>query len=151
MQYKANSPEEYIAAIPEERREPIRKLRDIINKNLPDGFQETMNYGMIGWVVPHELYAPGYHVDPKQPLPFMSIASQKNFIGLYHMGIYGDNTLYNWFTEEYTKQVPTKLDMGKSCVRLKKAEHIPYDLIGDLCKKMTPEKWIGIYESHIKR
>lgn len=151
MQYKVSTPEEYIEAIPEERRAPMEKLRAVINANLPDGFEETISYGMLGWVVPHSLYPGGYHCDPKLPLPFLSIASQKNFIGFYHMAIYADNKLTKWFQEEYAKVVPTKLDMGKSCVRLKKPENIPYELIGELCRKITPETWIRLYESNIKR
>lgn len=151
MNYKASTPDEYIAVIPEERRAPIEKLRNVINQNLPDGFEECISYGMIGWVVPHSKYPAGYHCDPKLPLPFLSIASQKNFIGFYHMGIYADNQLTQWFQEEYAKVVPTKLDMGKSCIRLKKPENIPYDLIGELCSKITPEKWIELYEGNLKR
>lgn len=151
MNYKASTPDEYIAVIPEERRAPIEKLRNVINQNLPDGFEECISYGMIGWVVPHSKYPAGYHCDPKLPLPFLSIASQKNFIGFYHMGIYADNQLTQWFQEEYAKEVPTKLDMGKSCIRLKKPENIPYDLIGELCSKITPEKWIELYEGNLKR
>lgn len=151
MNYKASTPDEYIAVIPEERRAPIENLRNVINQNLPDGFEECISYGMIGWVVPHSKYPAGYHCDPKLPLPFLSIASQKNFIGFYHMGIYADNQLTQWFQEEYAKVVPTKLDMGKSCIRLKKPENIPYDLIGELCTKITPEKWIELYEGNLKR
>ncbi|GGH75002.1 DUF1801 domain-containing protein [Phaeocystidibacter marisrubri] len=151
MQYKVNTPEEYIESIPEERRAPIEKLRAVINENLPSGFEECISYGMIGWVVPHSIYPAGYHCDPKLPLPFLSIASQKNFIGFYHMGIYADHQLTQWFQEEYAKVVPTKLDMGKSCIRLKKPEHIPYDLIGELCTLITPEKWIEVYEGNLKR
>lgn len=151
MQYKVSTPDEYIASIPEERRAPLQKLREVINAHLPKGFQEEISYGMIGWVVPHSTYPAGYHCDPKLPLPFLSIASQKNFIGFYHMGIYADNQLTQWFQEEYSKVVPTKLDMGKSCVRLKKPENIPFDLIGELCEKITPEKWIEIYEANYKR
>lgn len=151
MQYKASSPEEYIDQIPEERREPMRELCRVINENIPAGFEETMNYGMIGWVVPHSMYPDGYHVDPKLPLPFLSIASQKNFIGFYHMGIYADPELSQWFQDEYAQRVPTKLDMGKSCVRLKKVQQLPFDLIGETVQKMTPERWIDLYESNLKR
>lgn len=151
MRYKASNPEDYIAQLPEDRALAISKLREIINATIPDGFEETMSYGMIGWVVPHSLYPGGYHCSPELPLPFLSIASQKNFIAIYHMGMYASPELYQWFTEEYAKVVPTKIDMGKSCVRLKKVDHIPYDLIGELCSKMTPSSWIDLYESQIKR
>lgn len=127
------------------------KLREVINQNIPQDFEEALSYGMPGWVVPHSLYPSGYHCKPEEPLPFLSLASQKNFIGFYHMGIYADNELTQWFQSEYAKVVPTKLDMGKSCVRLKKPEHIPYDLIGELCTKITAKRWIEIYETNIKR
>ena len=150
MQYKANSPEDYIAQIPEDRKGPIQKLRDVINKNLPKGFEETMSYGMIGYVVPHSIYPGGYHCDPKLPLPFMSIASQKNFIAVYHMGVYADQELLDWFTSEYSKHCSRKLDMGKSCIRFKKIEDIPYGLIGELSSKITVDQWVETYESNVK-
>ncbi len=151
MQSTATTPTEYLNSLPEERREAINRLRDEITSNLPDGFNETMSYGMIGYVVPHTVYPPGYHCDPKLPLPFMSLASQKNFVAVYHMGIYADPELMEWFKSEYSKRVKTKLDMGKSCIRFKKMESIPYDLIGELSRKMTAEDWIGLYEKNIKR
>ncbi|AXT57626.1 DUF1801 domain-containing protein [Aquimarina sp. MMG015] len=151
MQYKANTPDEYIEAIPEERKEVMQNLRKVILDNLPEGFSEVMNYGLIGYVIPHETYPNGYHCDPKLPLPFMNIASQKNFIALYHMGIYADKELMDWFVGEYPKYVKTKLDMGKSCIRFKKIDQIPLQLIGELATKMTPEKWIEIYETNIKK
>lgn len=151
MHYKANSPEAYIDQLPEERQPVISKLRTIISKNLPQGFEEQMSYGMLGFVVPHSLYPNGYHVDPKLPLPFINLASQKNFIALYHSGIYADPDLQEWFVGEYPKYVKTKLDMGKSCVRFKKIETIPYKLIEELCTKMTVDTWIQIYEKNIKK
>ena len=151
MQYKAKSPEEYIAQLPEERKAAFSNLRSTILENLPKGFQECISYGMIGYVVPHSLYPPGYHCDPKLPLPFMNIASQKNFIAFYHMGMYAKKDLLNWFVEEYPKHCKLKLDMGKSCVRFKKIEAIPYELIAELCTKMSPEEWIELYEKNIKR
>jgi len=150
MNYKANSPEEYISQIPEERQAVITKLRAIINKNLPKGFHEQMSYGMLGWVVPHSIYPDGYHCDTKLPLPFINVASQKNFIALYHSGIYADQKLYDWFVAEYPKYVKTKLDMGKSCIRFKKMETVPYDLIEELCTKMSIEDWIALYEKNVK-
>jgi hypothetical protein len=151
MRIEASSPTEYIDKIPDDRKPAFSQLREVIIENLPDGFKETMSYGMIGYVVPHDIYPDGYHCDPKLPLPFISIASQKNFIGFYHMGIYADEELMNWFSEEYKKQVPTKLDMGKSCLRLKKPELIPFKLIGALCQKITVEQWILTYETAIKK
>ncbi len=151
MQIKANTPKEYLEKIPEERKEPMEKLRKVILENLPDGFKETINYGMIGYVVPHSIYPDGYHCSPELPLPFLSIASQKNFIGLYHMGIYANEELLEWFVDEYAKYVPTKLDMGKSCIRFKKMDQIPYELIAELASKMTAQEWINIYEKAVKR
>ena len=151
MQVEANSPDDYISKLPEDRKVAIEKLREVILHNLPEGFEETMSYGMIGYVVPHSVYSIGYHVDPKLPLPFISIASQKNFVAVYHMGMYAFPELLNWFTSEYPSYVKTKLDMGKSCIRFKKPEKIPFELIGELVSKMSASKWIEIYESNVKR
>ncbi len=143
-----NSVQEYINKIDDEsKKETIEKLRKIINENIPKGFEETINYGMIGWVIPHSLYPKGYHCSPKDPLPFLGLAAQKNFISLYHMGIYADDKLLSWFVDEYAKASKTKLDMGKSCIRFKKIENIPFELIAELTKKITPENWISLYES----
>ena len=119
MQYEATSPQAYIEQVPEERREALSKFRNIINKNLPKGFEEGMIYKMIGYYVPHSLYPDGYHCDPKTPLPFMSFASQKNSINLYHSGIYAKKELHDWFVAEYPNHAKRKLDMGKSCIRFK--------------------------------
>ncbi|MDX2171641.1 MAG: DUF1801 domain-containing protein [Bacteroidota bacterium] len=150
MQSTAKTVKDYVVSLPEERQGAMEELRKVILKNLPKGFEEVMAYGMIGYVVPHKLYPNGYHCDPKQALPFMNIASQKNFIALYHMGIYGSDKLLNWFTEEYPKYCKTKLDMGKSCIRFKRIDQIPYKLIGELASKMTVEKWIEVYEKALK-
>ena len=151
MQSKALTPEQYLKELPKERQEAMNKLRNEILQNIPEGFREEMSYGMIGQVVPHSLYPKGYHCDPKLPLPFMNIASQKNFIAVYHMGIYANDKLLHWFTKEYAKQASTKLDMGKSCIRFKKPEAIPYKLIGELAGKLTVADWINIYEKKYKR
>jgi len=151
MQSNAKTPKEYIAELPQDRKQPIRNLRDTILKNLPEGFQEVMSYGMIGYVVPHSIYPDGYHCSPDLPLPFMNLASQKNFVAVYHAGIYASEELYNWFVGEYPKYVKTKLDMGKSCIRFKKMDTIPYSLIGELCTKMSVKEWINIYEKNIKK
>ncbi|MFT4736701.1 MAG: hypothetical protein ACI8QD_002850 [Cyclobacteriaceae bacterium] len=151
MQNKATSLEEYLKQIPEERQHGMHKLRSTILENLPEGFEEVMSYGMIGYVVPHEIYPPGYHCDNKLPLPFINIASQKHFIALYHMGIYADPELLDWFTTAYAKLITTKVDMGKSCIRFKKSELIPFDLIGELCEKITVKEWINTYEAVVKR
>ena len=150
MKYQASTPEEYISQIPKERQEAFKKLRKTIKDNIPKGFEEVIGYGMPGFVVPHSIYPDGYHCDPKTPLPFVSIASQKNFIALYHSGIYADPALQSWFTSEYPKYVKTKLDMGKSCVRFKKVDQIPYELIAELMTKITVDDWIDTYEKNIK-
>jgi len=150
MKYQATSPGDYISQLPEERQQAISKLREIINKNLPKGFQETMSYGMIGWVVPHSTYPDGYHCDPKLPLPFMNLASQKNFIAVYHSGVYASEELMEWFVSEYPNHAKRKLDMGKSCIRFKKMDDIPYDLIGDLSTKITVDQWVETYETNVK-
>lgn len=147
MKIEAQSVQEYLENLPEERRGPIEKLRKVISENLPNGFEEQLSYGMIGYVVPKSIYPKGYHCTPELPLPFLSIASQKNSINLYHMGIYADEKLLNWFQEEFPKYSKKKLDMGKSCMRFKKPEDIPYGLIGKLARKMTPQDWIEKYEN----
>jgi len=150
MQSKAAQPQEYIDSLPEDRKGAMTALRNSILTNLPSGFVEEMSYGMLGYVVPHSIYPAGYHCDPKLPLPFLSIASQKNFIAVYHMGMYADERLLNWFTGEFTSQSKTKLDMGKSCIRFKKVDQIPFALIGELASKMTPQQWIEMYESKFR-
>jgi len=146
MQSTATTVNEYIDALPEERKAAMIQLRDVINTHLPAGFTETIGYGMIGWVIPHSDYPAGYHCNPKLPLPFMNLASQKNFIALYHMGIYGNPELLKWFVDEYPKHSKAKLDMGKSCIRFKKMNDIPFELIAELMTKVTPELWIEWYE-----
>ncbi len=147
MTYEANTPEEYIAQIPDERKQPIEKLRTVIKQNLPEGFEEGILYKMIGFYVPLSSYPNGYHCQPGTPLPFINIASQKNSINLYHSGIYAKKELHDWFVAEYPKHCKRKLDMGKSCIRFKKIEEIPYDLIAELCSKMTVKEWITLYEN----
>jgi len=150
MQYKATSPDDYITQLPEERQGPMKKLRKIIKNNIPKGFEETMNYGMIGYVVPHSIYPDGYHCSPDLPLPFINIASQKNFVAVYHMGVYANKKLFDWFTSEYPEHCKYKLDMGKSCVRFKRMDDIPFDLIGELASKMTTKQWVDLYEANYK-
>jgi hypothetical protein len=151
MQSKATTPEEYLAELPEGRRIAIEKLRNIALKNLPKGFKEVMSYGMLGYVVPHEIYPAGYHCTPNLPLPFFNIASQKNSINIYHMVVYSDKKLHDWFVTEFPKHSKSKLDMGKSCVRFKKLDDIPYSLIGELLSKVTVEDWIELYEKMLKK
>ena len=151
MQIPAKIPEEYISKVPEDRIPYFKKLRQTIINNIPKGFEECMNYGMIGYVVPKSTYPAGYHCDTSLPLPFVNIASQKNFIAVYHMGIYANPELLDWFVKEYPKHCKLKLDMGKSCIRFKKAEEIPFKLIAELMQKMTVENWIELYDENIKR
>jgi hypothetical protein len=149
MQSTAKHVTDYLLELPEDRVEPFIKLRNTILKNLPEGFEETMSYGGVGYVVPHKIFPAGYHCDPKQPLPFAGIASQKGSINFYHMGIYADPKLIKWFVSEYPKHSKQKLDMGKSCVRFKKMDQVPYKLIGELMKKISVKDWIGTYEKNM--
>lgn len=151
MHYKASSPEDYISQVPEERQSTLKKLRKTIKDNLSKGFEEGIQYGMIGYYVPHSKYPDGYHCTPTEPLPFMSFASQKNSINLYHMGIYAKKELHDWFVSEYPKHCKRKLDMGKSCIRFKNIDNIPFELIGQLTAKMSADEWIDIYETNIKK
>lgn len=150
MQSKASTVDGYMDELPEDRKTAMSTLRKEIKKNIPKGFEEAMGYGMMGYNVPHSIYPAGYHCTPELPLPFMGIASQKNFIAVYHMGIYADPKLLQWFTEKYAKLGIGKLDMGKSCIRFKKPEKIPFELIGELASKMTVQQWIDMYEANYK-
>ena len=141
----------YISELTPERRDAIASLRKIIQKNIPKGFEEVMQYGMISYVVPHSLYPAGYHCKPSDSLPFISLASQKNHISFYHMGLYSEESLLSWFTNEYPKYSDKKLDMGKCCIRWKKPGDIPLELIGQMVQKITPKEWINIYEKNIKK
>lgn len=148
MNLNATSVPDYLEKVPEDRKAAFNQLRKAILDNLPEGFKEELNYGMIGYVVPHSRYPAGYHCDPKLPLPFVGIASQKNFIAVYHMGIYSDKKLLDWFVMEFPKHSTLKLDMGKSCIRFKKPDKIPFDLIGELMRKISMEEWIEVYETN---
>ncbi len=142
---------EILTTLSAERAEPFNKLHDVIVKNLPKGFEAAISYGGLGYVVPHTLYPAGYHCKPSEPLPFAAIASQKHSINFYHMGIYADPKLLKWFVTEYPKHSKQKLDMGKSCIRFKKLDEIPYNLIGELIKKMNVKEWINVYETIMKK
>ena len=150
MSSKAELPEDYMDALPEDRKPVMQALRETILTNLPEGFKEEMSYGMLGYVVPHSIYPSGYHCTPKLPLPFLGLASQKNFIAVYHMGIYADKNLLDWFTADYANHAKSKLDIGKSCIRFKKMTDIPVGLIGELASKMTVAQWIDVYEKNVK-
>ena len=151
MKYQVNTPKEYIEQLPETRQGVISKLRDTILNTIPTGFEEQMSYGMIGYVVPHSIYPAGYHCSPELPLPFINLASQKNYVAIYHSGIYADKKLYDWFVAEYPKHCKRKLDMGKSCIRFKYMDDIPYILVGELSTKMSVSDWIALYERNVKR
>lgn len=146
MTTKSVSVKDYLASLPEDRQKIISEIREVISKNLPKGFEETISYGMIGYVVPHSIYPNGYHCDPKLPLPFINVASQKNHIAIYHMAMY-DDKLRSWFETEWKKYSDKKLDIGKSCIKFKKPEDVPIKLIGELAKKIKPKEWIDYYES----
>ncbi len=151
MKVEATTVKEYIDALPEDRQKVIKKIRSVIKKNLPKGFKEVLSYKMIGYVVPLSKYPDGYHCNPKLPVPFINIASQKNFVALYHMGVYANPKICKWFVDEYPNHAKRKLDMGKSCIRFKKMDDIPYDLIGELMTKFTVDDWIAQYEKNLKK
>lgn len=151
MQSSATTVSDYLLLCPEDQKPHIEKFRKSILDNLPKWFQECINYGMIGYVVPHSIYPAGYHCDPKLPLPFLWLAYQKNSINFYHMGIYAEPWLSEWFITEYPKHCSRKLDMGKSCIRFKKYDEIPYNLIGELCSKISVDQWITLYETSLKK
>lgn len=147
MTYDAKSVDDYVTAIPGERQAAFRRLLETIRSNLPEGFEETIQYNMPSFVVPLSRYPDGYHCESNTPLPFISIASQKNHISLYHSGLYADSDMLEWFTAEYARRVQSRLDMGKSCVRFKKPDAIPFELLGELARRMSVERWIELYES----
>lgn len=145
MQSKAKTVAEYLKELPEDRRNAISKIRAVIRKNLPKGYEEQMIYGMIGYVVPHKVYPAGYHVNPETPVPFASLASQKNYIALYLMTLYQKGGIEEWFRERF-RAAGRKLDMGKSCVRFKKLEDVPLDIIGEAIAKVPVAEFIRRYE-----
>lgn len=151
MKTEGNTVEAILSNVPPERAEAFNSLHKTIVNNLPEGFEAAISYGMLGYVVPHRIYPAGYHCKPAEPLPFASIASQKNSINFYHMGIYANPELLDWFVAEFPKHSKQKLDMGKSCIRFKKLEEIPYELIGELMTKMSVQQWIDLYESQLKK
>ncbi len=151
MKANGTTVKDILANQPADRAEPFTKLHNTIVKNLPKGFEPAISYGGLGYVVPHTLYPAGYHCKPTEPLPFAGLASQKNSINFYHMGLYANPELLKWFVADYPKHSKQKLDMGKSCIRFKKMDDIPYMLIGELMKKMTVKDWITTYESNFKK
>lgn len=151
MKANGKTVKEILTNVPPDRAEAFNKLHEVIVKNLPKGFEAAISYGGLGYVIPHSLYPAGYHCKPTEPLPFAGIASQKNSINFYHMGIYANPELLQWFVNEYPKHSKQKLDMGKSCIRFKKPDDIPYKLVGELMKKMSAKDWINLYESKLKK
>lgn len=141
----------YLQQVPEERRPYFERLRQTLLDNLPAGYEEQMSYGMIGYVVPHKRYPPGYQVNPDLPLPFINLASQKHYIALYHACIYTSPKLLAWFQTAYQERYSHKLDMGKSCIRFRKWKAMPYELVGELAQKIPVEEWIRLYEQSRKR
>lgn len=143
--------QDILASLPEDRKEIMEKLIAVFDQHLPQGFEKTLSFGMIGYVVPHSTYPAGYHCKPAEPLPFLSMASQKAAISLYHMGIYADQEILDWFVAQYPLHCKSKLDMGKSCIRFKKLDDIPWDLLAELAKKSTPTSWVNLYESKFRK
>ena len=148
MQSHALTVDEYLASLPEDRREVISAVREIFLKNLPEGFEEGMQYGMIGYYVPHSRYPAGYHCDPKQPLPYGGLASQKNHMSLHLMCAYGDGPIRKAFVQGF-KDVGKKLDIGQACVRFKKLDDLALDVVADTLRKVTVQDWIDIYERSV--
>lgn len=144
----SESVEDYLSKVQDAHKNAVNDLLSIVRTNIPAGFEECISYNMIGFVVPHFIYPAGYHCSPKLPLPFINIASQKNFVAFYHMGIYASKPTYDWFMAEYDKLELKKLDAGKSCFRFKKYEDIPFDLIGKLVAKFSVQDWIQLYEAN---
>ena len=151
MAIKPETPDQYVEELPNDRKEVIQRLRTILKENLPVGYEEEISYGMIGYVVPYSIYPAGYAVKPKVPLPLINLASQKNHVALYHMAVYAVPGIAEWFQTEYPKHCKTKLDMGKGCIRFKKMDDIPYDLIGELARKVDVQTWIDTYENVVRR
>ncbi|MCI4443098.1 MAG: DUF1801 domain-containing protein [Lentimicrobium sp.] len=150
MQSSAKTVKDYLNELPEERKTAFLRIRDCILNNIPKGFEEIMSYGMLGYVVPHSIYPNGYHCNPKLPLPFINIGSQKNFIAVHHLGIYANPKLLDWFVSEYPKHCNQKLDIGKGCIRFKNLDQIPFDLLEELARKISVKDWIECYETQIK-
>lgn len=140
----ASTPDEYISLLPPERQEVIQRMREVIRGHIPSDFEETVQYGILGWAVPLSIYPAGYHTTG-EPLPFLGIAAQKNFYALYHMGLYEGEDLLEWFQSEYEQRMGRKLDAGKSCLRFKKPEHVPYELIGELAEKISATDFARSY------
>ena len=146
-----DSVKDYINLLESDRGEIVTQLINVIEQNIPKGFEKVMNYGMPSFVVPHSIYPNGYHCDKTLPLPFIGVSNLKSSISLHHMGLYANSELLNWFRSEHPKHSKTKLDMGKGCIKFKNFNEIPYKLIGILSERMTVKNWIDTYEQNIKR
>ena len=146
MSAKPQSVDDYLAGVPEERREVLQAVRQTILENLSQGYEEGIQYGMIGYYVPHEIYPAGYHADPRQPVPFAGLASQKNHMAIYLMSVYADPELEGWFRAAWTN-AGKRLDMGKSCVRFKKLDAVPLDVIAETVRRVPVSEFIDQYES----
>ncbi len=149
MQSKATTVRDYLAELPSDRRAAIEAVRKVVLENLDDDFEEGMQYGMIGYYVPHRVYPAGYHCDPRQPLPFAGLASQKNHMSLYLMSVYADGAEENWLRDRFAK-AGKKLDMGKCCIRFKTLEDLPLSVIGEAVRRVTVKRHIEHYESAIR-
>jgi len=141
----ADNVKEFIDNLPDDRKKAVSELRKTINKHLPKGFNEGIGYNMLAWSVPHSMFPAGYHCDPSKPLMLMCLSATKGGISLHHMGLYGSTPLMNWFKSEWPKYSSKKLDMGKACIRFKRFEDVPLDLIGELATKLTPRQWVEQY------
>ena len=150
MPGKPTTVAQYLAGLPKDRRDALRAVRKVILDNLDAGYAEGMQYGSIGYFVPHSVYPPGYHCDPTQPLPYVGIASQKNYMVIYLFCVYTSEDEQRRFREAWIK-TGKKLDMGKSCVRFKKLEDVPLKVVGQAIKKVPVKKFVAFYESVIKR
>lgn len=150
MAAKPATVKEYLDSLPEDRRKALSKVRAAVNKGLPKGYQEGIQYGMIGWFVPHTLFPAGYHCDPKQPVPFAGLASQKNHMSLYLMCIYGDEGHRKWF-ERAWKDAGKKLDMGKGCVRFKRVEDVPLDVVTEAVSRVPVKDFLAHYEAMVPK
>ena len=142
--------QEYVENLPDDQKRTVSEIRKAINKNLPKGFKESIGMGMIVWSVPHSSYPAGYHCNPSKPLMLMGLSATKSGVSLHHMGLYGSTSLLKWFQSEWTGHTAKKLDMGKACIRFKKPEDVPLDLIGELSTKLTPQRWVEQYEKGLK-
>jgi hypothetical protein len=148
MSDSGNPVDEYLASLPEDRSAALQAVRQTILANLSEGYEEGIQYGMIGYYVPHSVYPAGYHCNPKQPLGFAALGSQKNYMTLHLVCVYSDSELSEWFKDAY-QQTGKKLDMGKGCLRFKKLDDLPLEVIGELIRRMPADKWIQINEAFL--